>query len=201
MIESAAQNHAAVVVLVGRRGAAIRLAAAAGPAAASRRAAICASTASFQASRSQLPDAEARQQGDADQRRRPARQKWRRRQLIFPAGPGGLVVVLQRDQQALERPQQAEADDDGQRQEDHQMEPEGRLIGQFDPEREAEHEEAGEQHHENRRAVARDRRSCSRGRNWSQAGASVQKAVEQLALAAARASAGGWRREWGSGSR
>ena len=75
--------------------------------------------------------------------------------LIFEAALVGLVAILQRDHQAFQRPQQAEADDDGQRQEYHQMEPKRRLINQFDPEREAEHEKTRQQNDENRRTVAR----------------------------------------------
>ena len=54
----------------------------------------------------------------------------------------GLVAVLQGDEHALQRPQQAEADDERQRQEDDEMHPDRRLVGDLGPQREAEHDEA-----------------------------------------------------------
>src|SRR6185437_5604033 len=78
------------------------------------------------------------------------------RSLIAPlkAAFGRLVMILQGDQQALERPQRAERDQQDEREPQRRVDPIRRLVEKFDDQRREHDDEAADQDHEHRRAVA-----------------------------------------------
>ena len=63
----------------------------------------------------------------------------------------GPVMILQRDHQPLHRPQRPERDDENERQPQHRMHPERRLIDHLGDQGGADHDEAGQKHDEHRR--------------------------------------------------
>ena len=110
----------------------------------------------------ELPDAEPDQDGDADQRKdggldhaAPARAESAQRvaPLLEPAF-GGLVMKLQRDQQALDRPQRPERHDQDQRQPQHRVHPIRRLVDHLGDQRGEHDDGAADQDDEHRRPVA-----------------------------------------------
>ena len=89
-----------------------------------------------------------------------------------------LLRVLQRRRECPSAAQQAEADDERERQQEHDMDPDRRLVGDLDIERERHDDEAGERGSRRRPGRRRCRRSRSRGRRRCSVGASAEEARE-----------------------
>ena len=99
-----------------------------------------------------------------------------------------LVMVLQGDQQALDRPQRPERHHQYQRQPQHGVHPIRRLIDHFGDQRREHHDGAAEQDHEYRRSVAGIGEADNPVRIVRNA-AQGQKPLKQPALAATRTAA------------
>jgi len=100
-----------------------------------------------------------------------------------------IVLVLQRDQPGLQRPQHQDRAAQDQRRPQHEMHPDRRREFDLDDRREANDDEPEKQDHEHRRTIAGilRRQIEAAGRT---ARADVQQAGEQASLAAARTAAG-----------
>ncbi len=107
-------------------------------------------------------------------------------------GLAGVVDVLGGDQPALQRPQQRQAAADQQRHRGQEVHPHRRLIGQLQPGGEGDHREADDRDDEEGRAVGRVGEAVIQAADLA-ARRQGQEAAEQMAPAAARASAPGCR--------
>src|SRR5580692_1970025 len=100
----------------------------------------------------------------------------------------GFVMVLQRYHEPLHRAQRTQRDDQYQWQPQHGVDPIGRVIERLDDQGCADHDEAGEEHDEYGRSVTGSRKTIIESAGIA-ARTRRQKALEQLALTAARAGA------------